>query len=199
MFVSLYDRPDLIREMMNHFSEFSRICAEQVCREAEVDMVMIGSDCLPILGPNVIREFAMDAYETSISTVRSCGVDLICLRGRGDLRPLIEMFRAVGIDGLQYVVETGDGDYLQELLDQYGNELFYIGCLDGRVLLKENEDIEREVEHKVEMGRHYRMLPCLHVTHILPEVRWEKYTGYATCLRRAILGGTVRSEPGKGA
>ena len=89
--------------------EFSRICAEQVCQEAEVDMVMIGSDCLPILGPNVIREFAMDAYETSISTVRSCGVDLICLRGRGDLRPLTEMFRAVGIDGLQYVVETGDG------------------------------------------------------------------------------------------
>jgi hypothetical protein len=196
LFTSLYERPNLVWEMMGHFSELSCICAEKVCREAQVDMVMIGGDCLPILGPNVIREFAMDAYEAAISTIRSCGVDLICLRGRGDLRPLIEMFRAVGVNGFKYVAETGDEDYLQELIDRYGNEQFYIGCLDGRVLLKENEDIEREVKHKVDLARRYRMLPCLHVTRILPEVRWENYTRYATCLREAILGSALHSEPG---
>jgi uroporphyrinogen decarboxylase-like protein len=193
LLISIYDRSDLIREMVDHLSEWSRICAEKVCRDARVDMVMIGSDCLSIVGPTVVREFAIGAYETVISTLRSCGVDLICLHGRGDLRPLVEMFRAIGANGFAYVVEIGDADYFPELVDQHGDDLFSIGCLDGRVLLREDKDIEREVAHKIDMARRYRMLPCLQAPRILPEVRWEKYVRYATCLREAVFC-SVRPE-----
>ncbi len=188
LFVSLNDRPGLVREMVAHLGEMISICAEKVCREARIDIALIGSDCLPILGPHAIAEFGLDSCARIFDGVRAGGVDLVCLSGRGDLRPLVDLFRGVGANGVEYIAETGDLEYLHDLIDNYGASIFCIGCIDGRKLLEGNAAIEREVAAKAALAKQYRMLPSLQVTRILPYVTWAAYSHYATCLREAVVG-----------
>ena len=187
LLMAAHDRPDLVRQMIEHFAELGRVCAERVCREARVDMATIGSDCLPIVGPNVIRDLAIDAYTRLILSVRRGGADLVCLCGRGDLRPLLDMFQIAGTNGIEYIAETSDADAFDEFIAQLGGEQFCIGCVDGRALLGTSDEIDREVSRKVALAKQLRLLPSLHVTRILPSVRWRAYHHYAESLRHAIF------------
>ena len=188
LLLSAVDRPEFVREMVEHFSELGCLIAKKVCQDAKIDVVMIGSDNLPIIGPNLIAELFIDAYAAMIETVRACGVDLVALCGRGDLRPLVERFHAVGTNGIEFIAQTKDSDTFDDLIARFGNENFCIGCIDGRVLLGTDSEIEREVNTKIELAQKFRLLPSRHITRILPEVRWHKYRHYVECLRNAIFG-----------
>lgn len=188
LFVGLQERPQLVREMIEHLAQLNRVCLEKALRETQPDMLMIGSDLVPLIGPLVVRESFLDAYADSIALAREHGVDLICLQGRGDLRPLVEMFREAGVNGLKYIMEAGAHDTLGPLLDRWGDDLFYLGAIDGRVLREAPPRIEAEVDHKLALARQYRMIPCLHVTHLLPDVPYANYRHYAEYLRQRITG-----------
>jgi hypothetical protein len=197
LIMSLHDRADFIREMVGHFTRLSGMCAEKALREARVDMVTIGSDLLPLLGPNVVRDFLLDSYTDSVSLARECGIDLICLEGRGDLRPMVDMLGECGVNGLHYVEEAGGDDHLRELLETHGDNLFYVGTIDGRVLRESAQAIEAEVDRKLDLAGTYRMIPCLHVTHILPEVPFENYRHYARYLRKRIMNEAAGRRSGE--
>ena len=107
--------------------------------------------------------------------------------GRGDLRPLVDMFGHVGTNGIQFVAETRDADRFADTIELIGREHFCIGCFDGRALLGDHREIEREVTRKVDLARRRRILPSLHVTRVLPDVSWSAYQHYVRCLRSAIL------------
>jgi hypothetical protein len=186
LMMSTVDRPDLLREMVAHYTDLNRICARKALTEAQVDMVMIGSDVLPMLGRNVVREFLLESYADSIALAKSCGVELICLQGRGDLRPQIAMFRHIGVNGIKCIMEIGDADYQQEIMDAWGDELFYLGGMDVRALLRGRDAVDAEIARKLEMARQYRMIPCLAATHVLPEVRFRDYQHYARRLWEGI-------------
>ena len=77
------------------------------------------------------------------------------------------------------------GGPVDRLLEHCGNQMCFIGGIDGRVLRGSEEDIEREVATKVGLARQGRVIPCLG-THVLPEIEYEKYRHYARCLRSAV-------------
>ena len=188
MYVSFQERPAFIREMVEHLAAVNRICVEKALTEAQVDVVSLGSDLTPLVGPNFIREFFLEAEAETVSLARSFGIDLIFVRGRGDMRPLMDPYREIGVNGLGYVVETGDNSYLEDLVAKYGRELFYTACIDGRVLPEGFQQIEQEVDTKLDLARQHRMIPCLHATHVLPHVPWANYRHYAEYLREKIIG-----------
>ena len=188
LYASFYDRPEFIREMVDHLTQMKRVCVEKALSEARVDLVSIGSDLVPLVGRNAIRDFFLEPEAEILSLVRSSGIDLAYVRGRNEMRPLLDMYQEIGVNGLNYIAEAGDEEYLDELVAEYGNSLFLTGCIDGRVLLKSFEEIEQEVEKKVRLAKNHRMVPCLHATHILPKVPWKNYEHYAKCLRERIMG-----------
>jgi len=188
LFASFYDRPELVREMVTHLNEMRRVCVEKALAEAEVDMLTLGSDLVPLVGANRIREFFLEAEAEIISLARPQGIDLICVRGRGDMRRILDVYRECGVNGLDYIVESGDDDYLPDLLEKHGRSVFLTGCVDGRVLQGGLHEIEQEVDRKVKLARHHRVIPCLHVTHVLPEVPWANYRHYAEYLRERVIG-----------
>jgi hypothetical protein len=187
MFTSFYERPDLVHEMVEHLSGLSCLCAEKALKEARIDMVMLGSDILPLLSPRVVQEFFLDAHAEVIALAKSFGIDLICLQGRGNMRPFINLYGERGSNGFKYIVETGEDDYLLELLEEHGDGMFFTGCIDGRILQKSFKEIEQEVVRKVALARHHRMILSIHATHILPDISYVNYRHYVECLRRAIM------------
>jgi len=188
LYASFYDRPELIREMVAHLNEMRRVCVEKALAEAQVDMLTLGSDLVPLIGANLIREFFLEAEAEIVSLAQSHGIDLFCVRGRGDMRRTLGVYRDGGVNGLDYNAEAGDDDHLPDLLETYGSSVFLAACIDGRVLLKGSREIEQEVDRKVELAQRHRVIPCLHVTHVLPEVPWESYRHYAKYLRSKIIG-----------
>jgi hypothetical protein len=190
LLIQLHENPDLIRRMIDQLTELVCVCVEKACREARVDMVILGSDCTPILGPRVIREFALESFARIIDVVKTFGVNLVCLSGRGDVRPLVEMFSDVGVNGIEYINETGDAHYFDDLVDWCGDERFCIGCFDGRVLLESNADIRHEVERKWEILARKRILPVFHSTRLLPNVTFQSYAHYVECLQGVVFGTT---------
>ena len=187
-YLSFFEMPDLVREMITELSELSQVCIEKALKEARVDMIFVGSDCSPVIGPNVIRDFFLEAESHLVDLAKSCGIDLICISGRGNILPVIEPYREIGANGVDYVMESGDSDYLDAIVSQYGDSLFIIGAIDGRVLLEDFDAIEREVDRKIGLARKHRIVPTLHVTHILPDVPYVNYAHYAEYLRAAIFG-----------
>jgi hypothetical protein len=180
--------------MIAHFTQQNLVCARRVLLEAEVDMVLIGSDLVPMLGPNVIRDFFLDSYAETIALAQSHGKELVCLHGRGDVRPLIGMFRDAGVNGVKCIMETGSGDYLQDIMDDHGDSLFYPCGIDGRVLPRGKEAIDVELARKLRAMDRYRMIPCLAATHILPDVRFKDYEYYAMQLRARPAGRASRGR-----
>ena len=188
LYAGFFDRPEFIREMVDHLTQMKRVCVDKALSEARVDLVAIGSDLVPLVGRNAIHDFFLEPEAEVISLARSHGIDLVYVRGRNEMRPLLELYRGIGVNGLCYIAEAGDEEYLDDLVEKYGDSLFLTGCIDGRVLLKSFEEIEQEVEKKVSLAHNHRMLPCLHATHILPNVPWKNYEYYAKCLRERIVG-----------
>ena len=186
-FTSFYERPELVREMVRWISVMTLACVEKALKDARVDMVRVGSDTVPMVGPKVIREFFLDRDKEHIDLAGSMGVDLVCLQGRGDIRHCIPPYREIGVNGLCYVMEIGVEDYLTEIVASHGDSLFYLHAVDGRELLKGKSEIEREVEAKLKLARCFRMIPDLHVTNILPEITFERYRHYAEYLRSALF------------
>ena len=187
-FYSFYEMPDLVRKMVKHLSRLVRVCAEKALREAKIDMVRLGSDFTPIIGPKVVRDFFLEAEAENVSLAKSYGIELICLQGRGNILPMINPYREIGINGILYNMETGGADLYGRLLEECGDSLFIIGAFDGRVLLESFDAIRKEVDRKIDLVRKHRILPCLHATHILPEVRFAKYRHYAEYIRSVIFG-----------
>ena len=85
-------------------------------------------------------------------------------------------------------METGGTDFLDAILEQYGDSMFVVGALDGRALLQGFDCIEREVDRKIALAEKHRMIPSLHLTHLLPEVPFQNYAHYAEYLRQVVVG-----------
>jgi uroporphyrinogen decarboxylase len=190
MLLSLYDRPEFVREIVDHFAELICICAEKALREATVDMVLFYDDPVgskgPMVGPETMREFFLGATARLADLSRSCGVDTVMLRPRGDIRALLDGYVAAGVTGLGGI-EDHANVHLADMLERYGERLCFVGGIDCRTLLGSFADIEREVEYKVRLARGGRVVPCLSAM-VYPEVEYPNYAHYMNCLRRAIVG-----------
>jgi hypothetical protein len=187
-YASFFEMPNLVREMVNELSELTLMCLEKALKEARVDLALVGSDCTPLIGPNIIKDFFLEAEARHLEMVKSFGIDLICLQGWGDISHLIDLYRGIGVNGARYVMEAGETDYLEDILKRCGESFFIIGALDGRVMLRDFNAIEREIDRKIELTEKHRLIPSPHLDNVPPEVPFKNYRHYAEYLRKAIFG-----------
>ena len=189
LLLSLYDRPEFVKEIVDHFAELTCICAEKALQEAKVDMVLFYDDPVgskgPMVGPDTMREFFLGATARLVQLAHSYGVETVMLRPRGDIRALFDGYVQSGINGLGGL-EDHANVHLADMLDTYGTSVCFVGGIDCRTLLGSFEDIEREVDCKVRLARKGRVVPCLSAM-VYPEVEYPKYAHYVKCLRKAIL------------
>ena len=188
MLLSVYDRPELLAEILDHFLKLAMICTNKVLEDSRVDLVVliddVGGDSGTLFGPATMKRFFLPAVASLVSLIREYGVELILLRQRGNLNDVLDLYVSRGINGL-YGVNNANGMQLGRLLERYGDTMCFIGGIDVRVLRGSNKTIEEEVMRKVDLARRGRIIPCLG-THILPETTFDRYRYYASALRKAI-------------
>jgi hypothetical protein len=188
IFYGIYDRPDFVKEILDHFTKLTLLCAEKALQDARIDLIVIidemaGNSGL-LFSPEILNEFFLPPIDRFTSLASSYGLEIVLLYQRGNLNDAIDVYRSCGITGL-IGVEDHNGMHLEELLKKYGNRLCFLGGIDGRVLRETKGMIEAEVEYKVDLSRHSRVIPCLS-THVYPEIEFSKYYHYVRCLKRAL-------------
>ena len=185
---SVYDRPEFVKEILDHFAVLSLICAEKALAEASIDLTVVidelaGNKGL-LFSPEIVEELFLPSIRRFADLVRSHGVATVLLYQRGNLSAGFDLYRRSGINGLIGVEDANDMP-LGSLIDNYGDSICIVGGIDGRTLRGTTEEIDREVEEKVAIARSGRVVPCLS-THVLPEIEFKKYSYYANYLRRAV-------------
>ena len=187
MYMSLFDRPALIREMAGQFHELNLACAEKVFREAKVDMLSMGSGIIKQIGPKLAEEFFFDFDKELIELAKSHGIHIICLQTYKTPLSLVDAYFKMGINSLYGPVETGDDNFWDEVFERYGDKLFYIGSIDARVLTRDKKSIEEEIDKKLDLAKRYRMISCLNVNNMIPTVPYENYRHFVQYLKKAIM------------
>ena len=112
LFLSYYDQPELIHDILNTFSELWMGIWEEVLGQLEIDMVHFFEDVSmgtgSMISPALFREFMQPCYRRLCSFLRSRRVKVILVDTDGDCTELVPLFLESGITGL-YPMETSTG------------------------------------------------------------------------------------------
>jgi len=186
LFMSLTDRPRLVRQIIEHFVDLNIVVAEKALSEANVDVVFMGDqiagDDGPLISPKTMQDFFIEGYRRIVEFLRSHGVKLILYNADGNVLPFVDMLVEIGIDGFVGVPAKMD---MPGLKSRYGDAICMIGGIDRWILLNSPEAIELEVREKVALAGKGRIIPCLS-GQVLPETRLANYKHYASCLRKYL-------------
>ena len=112
LFLSYYDQPELIHDILNTFTELWMGIWEEVLGQLEIDMVHFFEDVSmgtgSMISPVIFRQFMMPCYRRLCSFLRSKRVEVILVDTDGDCTELVPLFLESGITGL-YPMETSTG------------------------------------------------------------------------------------------
>lgn len=189
-----HDAPGLIHDCMQTWFYLADAITECHQQYVTVDELFLGEDiCYNhglLISPDMIREFLFPYYEQLIKNIRSRQIDktrhlYIKIDTDGLVTPAIPLYREIDMD-VMIPFEVASGCDVVEIGKQYP-DLAISGGIDKRILAKDNDEIDREVE---------RILPVMHkrggyiptCDHGVPEeVPYKNYLHYRK--RCVELGG----------
>jgi len=181
-----YDDPELIRDMEETWMRFYVELAERVCRNFQVDYVMLWEDMAfkngPLISPRMFKEFMSPYYKEVVGQFKRLHVPCVMVDSDGDNRPILDLFVETGIDAFLPFEIAANMEPL-EIREKYPN-LVIMGGIDKRALAKDKAAIEHEVMRKapkmLEVGGY---IPG--VDHSVPhDVPFENYAHYTELIRK---------------
>jgi len=183
---SVYDRPGLVHEIVEHFTEFIVSVYEKALNEARIDFVMIGdqigAETQPFISPEHFRRFFFEGYRRTVEFFRQ-RVPLVFYRG-GNVTPYVPMLAQTGFNGLIGLPREADP---ATIMAEYGSRFSYWWCIDKWALMGSRDDIDREVDYKIALAEKVPFVPCLN--ELLGGVSFEDYRHYAEHLKKRVFDG----------
>ena len=185
-----YDDPAFVEEMMDAVADFIIAMMGQVLDHTDVDVYGFWEDMAyktgPLIGPEMLRKYALPRYKRVVEFVRSRGVEFISLDSDGDISPLIPIWLDAGINTL-YPFEVQCGMNVVGVRKQYGRDLRIWFGIDKRALAQSPEAIDAELERVRPLIEEGGYVPGLDHS-MPPDVPYANYVYYMTALRRAVGG-----------
>jgi uroporphyrinogen decarboxylase len=184
--VAYYDRPELVHEILEQWTEFYCRLTSRVWQAIQFDYLFIWEDMAykngPLISPRFVRTFMLPYYRRLIEHVRGLGCDVILVDSDGDVRSLAPLFLSVGVNAmLPFEVQAGMD--VREFRRLYGQNLAIIGGLDKRALTGEPAGIRLELTDKLDfMLNTGGYIPCLDHT-VPPNVSLAAFTEYVRQVR----------------
>ena len=182
-----YDQPALLREILEHWTDFYCRLAERVWQGVQFDFVLIWEDMAykngPLISPRMVREFMLPYYRRFIDHVRGLGCRIIIVDSDGDVRLLAPLFLSAGVNAmLPFEVQAGMD--VREFRRQYGRDLALIGGLDKRCLAESPAAVEDELRGRMlPLLRSGGYIPALDHT-VPPNVSLDQFRAYLDLIRR---------------
>lgn len=151
--LAYYLQADLMHEIINTVRDTSVKVLERVTEKITIDQMFVHEDMAgkngPLIGPDIVKEFIAPYYQACWDVVSSRGTKLFNQDSDGFLMPVIEAFLDCGVN-IMHPCEPAAGMDIIEIRKKYGNKLAIIGGIDKHVLRKTKDDIDKELEYKMQ-------------------------------------------------
>ena len=112
LFMFYYDKPDLIKDMLEKLTDIWIAVWSEVLSQVDVDAIHIWEDISSgkgsMISPIIFKEFLTPYYKKIINFLKSKKVNVILVDTDGDCNELIPLFLGVGVTGL-YPMEVSAG------------------------------------------------------------------------------------------
>ncbi len=151
--VAYYEQPELIHDMLKTIGDMAEQVLDRVSREVQVDYLSVHEDMAgksgALAGPVQIKEFIRPYYRRIWDMLSSRGARLFQMDSDGNMNSVIPAFLDCGLNGM-VPMEPAAGMDIVQLRHQYGNKLAVEGGIDKHVLRRSHEEIQAELEYKLQ-------------------------------------------------
>lgn len=176
---TLYDDPQLLRDMLSHLCALWLGLFEEVLTQTTVDYAYYWEDMSfksgSMVSPRLFREFLTPVYQRINAFFRAHGIDIILLDTDGNVWGLIPLMLEAGVTGL-YPFEGRSGMDVAEVRARYPR-LQMLGGVDKTALAEGPEAIDRELARIAPVIKSGGYVPaCDH--YVPPDVPWEHFEYY---------------------
>jgi hypothetical protein len=187
LFYLYYDRPDLITEILNTFTDLWLAIWEEVLGEVEIDVLHIFEDVSSgtgsLISPAVIRRFMLPCYRRVTSFFKERGTEVILVDTDGDCNELIPLFLEGGVTGL-YPMEASAGMNVMAVRKKYPG-LQIMGGIPKLEIASGKNRIDEILDPVAELIKYGGYIPfCDHS--VPPSVPWEAFRYYREKLNNII-------------
>jgi uroporphyrinogen decarboxylase len=176
---SVYDSPDLVRDIMGHLADLYVFLFDKILTEISVDLAFatedIGFKSGPFISPAMFREFVLPCYRKVMAMLREHGVTILIVDSDGNNWALIPLFLEGGVTGMAPMEVAADMDVVK-IRDAFP-QLQIVGGIDKRCLAAGREQIDQELEYKLGILGQGGYIPTVDHT-VPPDVPWEHYVYY---------------------
>ena len=149
---AVYDQPQLIRDMMETFTETACKVLEEVCESVVPDCLCVGEDLAgksgPLYGPNQVREFIQPYYKAVWQQLSKQGTRLFSQDSDGNINPILDLFVECGVN-VFYPLEPAASMDVVQLRQKYGRQIFFKGGIDKHAIRGGRDSIHKELEYKL--------------------------------------------------
>jgi len=189
-----YDKPDLIRRILDHLCRMWLSIAEELTARIDFDYGRFYEDMAyrggSLISPRMFRDFLTPYYRRLIDFARSRGVRHFVVDSDGYMEEMIPLFLEAGVTAI-LPWEVRAGNDLERVRKQYPN----LGILGGvdKMALMSRESIDRELARVARLIPQGGYIP--YVDHAVPPgVSWENFEYYRDRLNAIVE--TTKVRPG---
>jgi uroporphyrinogen decarboxylase len=186
-FLNYHLQPDLVKDMLQSFTDVWIAVWEEVLSRVEVDCIDFWEDISmgsgSMVSPTMIREFMVPHYKRIVGFLNSRGVEIILLDTDGDCSELVPLFLEAGITGM-YPMETSTGLDILAIRKKYPT-LQMIGGIPKSELVHGERRIDEILVGVEQLLQEGGYIPC--GDHLIPpEVPWTYFKYYRQRLNDLI-------------
>lgn len=179
LFMFYYDKPDLIKDILERLTDIWIALWEEVLAYTDVDLCNLWEDISSgkgsMLSPSIMKEFVLPYYKKISSFLKSKKIKTFLVDTDGDCNELVPMFIESGVTGM-YPMEVSAGMDVVSIRKKYPDFLLMGGIpkLDIQYGSRKIDEILEPVEWLLKQGGFIPFGDHL----IPPEVGWYEFKYY---------------------
>lgn len=152
--VCYYEMPDLMRDMLETFTETSYRVLEQISSRLMIDQLSVHEDLAgkagPMVGPRQIKQFFKPYFTTIWDLLSSRGTRIFDMDSDGNISSIIDSLLDCGLNSM-HPMEPAAGMDIVAIRKKYGTRLAMRGGIDKHVLRGSPQEIKAELEYKTQI------------------------------------------------
>jgi hypothetical protein len=187
LFLFYYDKPDLIKDILDRLTDIWIGLWEEVLSYTDVDLCNLWEDISSgrgsMISPSIVREFVLPYYKKISNFLKSKKINTFLVDTDGDCNELVPLFMEAGVTGL-YPMEVSAGMDVISLRKKYPDLLLMGGIpkLDIKFGKERINEFLEPVDWLLKQGGYIPFGDHL----IPPEVSWENFKYYREKLNLMI-------------
>lgn len=185
----LYDAPELVEEL---FARLSTINLENLRRVRErglrIDVIGYGEDLAyktgTLLSRDMFRSMILPLYQKFLDEARKIGATLTWYDSDGDLRPFMEDYFEIGIEGFAPCEVAANMEPVA-LRKQYGKRIKMLGGFDKRIVATGKAAILAEFDRLRPVIQEGGYFPAIDHS-VSADISWDNYRHFTDALKKEL-------------